>query len=88
MGMKPKLRELIYRAKDGDEEALVQLVERFVPIVKKYTRRVGNGEMYSNLVEWIVKAVKRYQPDTRWGREELNRYLASLREKNDIKKQE
>ncbi|MCG0276047.1 MAG: helix-turn-helix domain-containing protein [Thermosediminibacteraceae bacterium] len=76
MGKNPKLRDLISRAKEGDEEAIVQLVKRFTPIVKKYTGKIGNGEMYSNLIEWIIKAVKRYQPDTR--------YFSQNKKRNDI----
>jgi DNA-directed RNA polymerase specialized sigma subunit len=61
---KPKLRELIALAKNGDEEAMTQVVKRFIPIVKKYSRQLGYKEACSDLVIWILEAVHRYQPNT------------------------
>lgn len=76
MERKPKLRELITLAKNGNEEAMTFLVKRFTLIIKKYSRRLGYDEACSDLVLWIVDAVHRYQPNTTWGREELERYLS------------
>ncbi len=76
MENKPSLRKLISKAKDGDAEATAQLVSRLIPLVKKYTHRLGYDDAYSELVTWIVEAVHRYQPDTTWGKDELNRYCS------------
>ncbi|MQL52515.1 helix-turn-helix domain-containing protein [Desulfofundulus thermobenzoicus] len=76
MGKKPRLRELIALAKNGNEEAMTQVVQRFIPIVKKYGRRLGYEDACSDLVTWIVEAVYRYRPNTTWGRDELNRYFS------------
>jgi len=73
---KIRLSELIARAKNGDQEALVQVIERFLPIIKKYSRDLDNDEAYSDLVTWIIAAVKRYKPKTSWGKDELNSYLS------------
>jgi len=73
---KPKLRELIALAKSGNEEAMTQVVKRFIPIVKKYSRQLGYEEACSDLMTWIIEAVYRYQPNTTWGRDELNRYFS------------
>jgi hypothetical protein len=73
---KPKLRELIDLAKSGNEEAMTQVVKRFIPIVKKYSRQLGYEEACSDLVTWIIEAVYRYRPNTTWGRDELNRYFS------------
>ncbi|WP_051618228.1 helix-turn-helix domain-containing protein [Desulfofundulus thermocisternus] len=76
MQRKPKLRELIDLAKSGNEEAMTQVVKRFIPIVKKYSRQLGYEEACSDLVTWIIEAVYRYRPNTTWGRDELNRYFS------------
>ncbi len=55
---------------------MTQVVHRFIPIVKKYSRQLGYDDAYSDLVTWIVEAVYRYQPNTTWGRDELNRYFS------------
>ncbi len=82
MGRQIKLSELIARAKSGDQEALAQVVERFQPILKKYSRRLDNDDAYSDLVTWIISAVKRYQPGTNWGKDELQRFLAQGKSKH------
>lgn len=70
-----RLRELIVRATGGDREAMTQVVQRFIPVVKKYSRRMGYDEACGDLVVWIVGAVRRYRPNTTWGIDELNRYF-------------
>lgn len=82
MPQKPKLRELIAEANCGSEEALFQLVHRFIPVVKKYSRRLGYEEAYADLVMWIIKAVRRYEPHTTWGRDELKRYFSKRNRKH------
>lgn len=67
----PKLRGLIEKAQDGDREALLQLVERFMPLIKKYGHGIPDDE--ASLIVKIAEAAKRYQPNTRWGRDELDR---------------
>lgn len=67
---------MIALAKSGNEEAMAQVVKRFIPIVKKYSRQLRYEEACSDLVTWIVEAVHRYQPKTTWGKDELNRYLS------------
>jgi len=74
---KPKLRELISLARSGNEEAMTEVVNRFIPIIKKYSRQLGYEEASSDLVFWIIKAVHRYRPNTTWGRDELNRYFSN-----------
>ncbi len=71
----PRLRELIIRAKSGNKEAMAQVVQRFTPIIKKYSRRLGYDEACSDLELWIIEAVHRYQPCSTWGKNELNRYF-------------
>jgi len=82
MKKKPKLRELIARAKGGDQEALAQVVDRFQPILKKYSRCFDNDDVYSDFVIWIIGAVKRYRPGTNWGKEELHRFLSHEKSKH------
>ncbi|TDA67859.1 MAG: helix-turn-helix domain-containing protein [Clostridia bacterium] len=79
MQRKPKLRELIVRVKNGEEDAVLEVVQRFIPLVRKYSRRMGYDEACSDLVVWIVSAVHRYEPRTTWGRDELQKYFASKR---------
>jgi len=61
---KPRLRELIAKAKNGDAEAMTRLVGRLIPLVKKYSRRLGYEDACSDLVTRIIEAVHRYRPHT------------------------
>ncbi|MEW6425632.1 MAG: helix-turn-helix domain-containing protein [Bacillota bacterium] len=76
MQRKPKLREMIDKARSGDQEALIQVVQRLTPLIKKYSRRLGYHDAYPDLVFWILAAVKRYKPKTTWGKDELERYFS------------
>lgn len=75
MRKKPGLRELIIRAKIGEKEAMAQIVRRFTPLVRKYSRRLSYEEACPDLEVWIIEAVHRYRPNTTWGRDELTRYF-------------
>jgi len=81
MKNKQKLRELIFLAKNGDEDAFIQVVHRFLPIAKKYSQRMGYEDASADLVVWIVNAIHRYLPKTNWGVEELEMYLLFKRER-------
>lgn len=83
MRKKLRLRELIIRAKSGDNEAMSQVVQRFTPVVKKYSRRLGYNEACSDLVVWVIEAVHRYQPNTTWGKDELRRYFSNKENEKD-----
>jgi len=61
---KPTLHELIVKAKCGDQEAISEIVTRFIPIIRKYSRQLGYEEAYSDLVEWMVRSINRYQATT------------------------
>jgi len=65
MPRKPKIRELIAKAKRGDEESFTSVVDRFKPAIKKHVRRLGYDDAYSDLILWLVNAVHRYQPRKR-----------------------
>jgi len=82
MNRKTKLSELIARAKNGDQEALAQIIKRFQPIIKKYGHRFGNDDAYSDLIIWLINTVKRYRPKTNWGKDELHRFLSHEKNKH------
>ena len=41
MRKKAKLKELIFKAQNGDKDALNEVIERFKPIINKYAHRLG-----------------------------------------------
>jgi len=49
------------QAKKGSTKAMIQMIERFMPMLKKYSRLLGYEDAYHELVEWMIKAIKRYK---------------------------
>jgi hypothetical protein len=61
---KPKFHDLAVKAKDGDGEALVQLLCSLNPAIKRYSRWPSQPrhwlDCYSDLVIWLLKTIRRY----------------------------
>lgn len=62
MERRQKLLGIIINAQNGDQDAVIQLVHRFIPIIKKYSREMGYEEASADLVAWTVKAIHKYRP--------------------------
>ena len=75
MPEKARMSKLIAMAANGDQKAMNELVQRFIPIIKKYSRQIGYDEACSDLILWMIGAVYRYHPNTTWGKDELKQYL-------------
>lgn len=62
MERRQKLLGIIINAQNGDKDAAVQLVHRFIPLIKKYSCEMGYEEASADLVAWTVKAIHKYRP--------------------------
>lgn len=75
---RPSLTSLIGQAKSGDPEALEQLYERFLPIIRKRASKMGlnyREDVKSELLAELFLVVKRFEPNTDWGKKELEQHL-------------
>lgn len=61
--MSPELKELVLKAQQGDEKALEEILTRFLPAVKKYSRIMGyeQEDAVQDLREVLIKVIKSYQ---------------------------
>jgi DNA-directed RNA polymerase specialized sigma subunit len=57
------LKDLITAAQKGDKEAAAEIVRRFLPVLKKYSRRLNGEETFSDLVLWLMTAIHQYEPE-------------------------
>jgi len=73
-----KLSELVYKTQNGDEEAVVEIIKRFTPLINKYSRRMGYDAANSDLVLLLISALKKYRPNTTWGKDELDKYIKRI----------
>ncbi|MCC7570585.1 helix-turn-helix domain-containing protein [Candidatus Micrarchaeota archaeon] len=60
--MSPELKELVLRAQQGDKAAMEEILTRFLPVVKKYTRYMGyeQDDATQDLREVLIKIIKNY----------------------------
>ncbi|KEO83072.1 helix-turn-helix domain-containing protein [Tumebacillus flagellatus] len=68
------LRSLILRAKRGDSDALAEIVERFRPLIKKYTRQAAERDAHDleqELVMRLIVLVRSYREELPYGFMEL-----------------
>jgi DNA-directed RNA polymerase specialized sigma24 family protein len=68
------LRSLILRAKAGDEQALADLIERFHPLIKKYSRQADRndvGDVEQELTMRLIQLVHLYREELPHGFMEL-----------------
>lgn len=61
--MSPRLKELVLRAQQGDEAAMEEILHRFLPAIKKYSRCMGyeQNDAAQDLREVLIKAIKSYK---------------------------
>lgn len=61
MEKRHKIKVLISNVQNGDQDAVAELIHRFIPIVKKYSRWMDYEEAYADLIAWIVSTVHKYK---------------------------
>ena len=52
------LRKLLDRAREHDEAAMVELIERFYPLFKKYALKLEYEDAYEDLILWFIELIK------------------------------
>jgi len=75
LGKQIKLKELIYRAQNGDKDALNQVIERFKPIINKYANRFGSEDVKSEIIEWLINATLKYKEKDIWNKKEFEEFI-------------
>jgi len=72
---KTKLKELIHKAQSGDKDALNQLIERFKPLINKYANRLGNEDVSSEIIEWLINATMSYKEKESCVKEDFEKFV-------------
>lgn len=52
------LRTLIDKAQENDNEALMELIDKFQPLIRKYTLKLNYEDAYEDLILWFIELVK------------------------------
>lgn len=51
------LCDLILKAKSGDRNAMMEIIERFTPIIKKYSYKLNYEDTEQDLILNLIQAV-------------------------------
>lgn len=73
-----KLSLLVALAKEGDTDALEELYYRFLPLILKKLKKMKveyRQEGKSVLIVELLGAVKKFEPNTDWGQQELQKHI-------------
>lgn len=57
------LLDIIERAKANDSDAMVDIIDRFAPILRKYARLLRYEDAYEDLVVELIDFIQKFQPD-------------------------
>ena len=57
--MEKKILELIKESKNGGEDSLLELIERFKPLIKKYTKQLYYEDAEHDLIEHFIIIVNK-----------------------------
>jgi hypothetical protein len=61
IGMCEALSELVIKAQRNDEGSMIELIKKFNPIVKKYSKLLNYDGSETDLIITFIKAVKTIQ---------------------------
>lgn len=59
---KTRLKGLIIEAQKGNQDAVAQLIHRFMPAITRYSRSMGYDEAYADLIAWLIGSINKYKP--------------------------
>jgi len=59
---KTKIKLLVIEAQKGNQDAMAQLIHRFMPAINKYSRSMGYEEAYADLIAWLIGSINKYKP--------------------------
>ena len=55
------LRKLLDQAQEHDESAMLELIQRFYPLFKKYAIKLEYEDAYEDLILWFIELIKSYK---------------------------
>ncbi len=58
------LCELVNKAQIGDENAMIELITRFDPLLKKYASKLNYEDAYEDALLFFIELIKRLRLDT------------------------
>lgn len=56
--MDKDLKCLVSKSKNGDKDCLMEIIERFTPLLKKYSKNLSSDEVFSDLEITLIETIK------------------------------
>lgn len=57
------LRDLVKKAQENDKEAMLKLVKQFVPLLRKYSRKLNYEDSYEEVTLFFIELIKSFRLD-------------------------
>ena len=57
------LRDLVKKAQGNDKEAMLKLIEQFVPLLRKYSRKLNYEDSYEEMTLFFIELIKSFRLD-------------------------
>lgn len=54
------LYELIYKAQEKNDDAMMELIDKFTPLFKKYARKLNYEDAYEDIILYFIKMIKTF----------------------------
>ena len=85
------LKELIKKAKEGNKESMLELINKFEPLLKKYAKKLNYDDAINDLIVYFIELIKKINLDSLQGTSdgyivayirtsEYNHYIYKLKE--------
>ena len=56
-----QLKELVLKAQQGDSEAVMTIINQFIPAIKKHARNLGYDDAEADLKAWACRSILNYK---------------------------
>lgn len=70
-----KLKDLIIKAQNGDEESIEEILNRLLLLIKKYSYKLGYEDASADLQLWILEAIHGYKPNAIWETNDFDKMI-------------
>ena len=53
------LKDMVKRAKGGNEESMIELIEKFSPLIRKYSRKLNYDDAEADITIFLIETIKK-----------------------------
>ncbi|WP_026882958.1 sigma-70 family RNA polymerase sigma factor [Clostridium akagii] len=54
-----KLNDMVKKAKGGNEESMIEIIEKFRPLIRKYSRKLNYDDAEADIIIFLIETIKK-----------------------------